>query len=139
MFGEVCQCFMNNYMAFALREPLNLPAVQYGKGIDLTQYFKDLDCYPVTGYDIGKIGMELKTHKKEAGNGRCLVAFNGKFFNAQFFQNAVKILGGSPEFLNNLAPLTTSFFRSDLGYAVLMPVRRDAESDSYTFSGLLEE
>lgn len=139
VFGEACQCFMNGYMAFALREPLTLPAVPYGDGTDLEKFFKDWGSYPVTGYDIGKIGMELKTHKKEANKGHCLVEFNGKFFNAQFFQDAVKILGGSPEFLNNPAPLSASFFRSDFGCAILMPVRCEAVKNHYTFSGLIEE
>lgn len=135
-FDNKYQCFMTSYYGFMLSENLVIPMYneQEEKPFTMANMFKDVSENSVE-YDIGKIKAEYKSHKPKAKDTwRCMVQFEDVYFNAEFFINFVDVLGGEPV-LHLGGKNSASFFISENGKAVLMPLNPAKTSGNYIFSG----
>lgn len=135
-FENKYQCFMTSYYGFMLSENLAIPMhdEQEEKPFNMANMFKDVSENSVE-YDIGKIKAEYKSHKPKAKETwRCLVQFGDIYFNAKFFINVVDVLGGEPVLYLG-GKNSASYFVSENGKAVLMPLNPVKTSGNYIFSG----
>lgn len=136
VFDNKYQCFMTSYCGFMLSENLAMPMYdeQEEKPFNMSNLFKDVSGNSVE-YNIGKIKAEYKSHKPKAKETwRCMVQFGDVYFNAEFFINVVNILGGEPVLYLG-GKNSASFFVSENGKAVIMPINPAKTSGNYIFSG----
>lgn len=141
-FENKYQCFMTEYCGFMLSENLSIPMhdEQDEKPFNMLNLFKlerILQNTPEnsTEYDIGKIKAEYKSHKPKAKDKwNCIVQFGDVYFNAKYFIDAVDVLGRKPAF--HLGEKNSaSFFVSENGKAVLMPINPAKTVGNYIFGG----
>lgn len=136
VFDNKYQCFMTSYYGFMLSENLEIPMYdeQDEKPFNMSNMFKNVS-ENLAGYDIGKIKAEYKSHKpKTKDNWRCLVQFGDIYFNAGIFINVVDVLGGEPV-LHLGEKNGVSYFVSENGKAVIMPIKPAKTKGNYIFSG----
>lgn len=104
------------------------------KPFNMSNMFKNVS-ENLAGYDIGKIKAEYKSHKPKAKDKwRCLVQFGDVYFNAEFFISVVDVLGGEPV-LHLGEKNSASYFVSENGKAVIMPMNPAKTNGNYIFSG----
>lgn len=136
VFDNKYQCFMTSYYGFMLSENLEIPMYdeQDEKPFNMSNMFKNVS-ENLAGYDIGKIKAEYKSHKpKTKDNWRCLVQFGDVYFNAEIFINVVDVLGGEPV-LHLGEKNSASYFVSENGKAVIIPMNPAKTNGNYIFSG----
>lgn len=136
VFDNKYQCFMTSYYGFMLSENLEIPMYdeQDEKPFNMSNMFKNVS-ENLAGYDIGKIKAEYKSHKpKTKDNWRCLVQFGDVYFNAEIFINVVDVLGGEPV-LHLGKKNSASYFVSENGKAVIIPMNPAKTNGNYIFSG----
>lgn len=136
VFDNKYQCFMTSYYGFMLSENLEIPMYdeQVEKPFNMSNMFKNVS-ENLAGYDIGKIKAEYKSHKPKAKDKwRCLVQFDDVYFNAEFFISVVDVLGGEPV-LHLGGKNSASYFVSENGKAVIMPINPAKTNGNYIFSG----
>ena len=136
VFDNKYQCFMTSYYGFMLSENLEIPMYdeQDEKPFNMSNMFKNVS-ENLAGYDIGKIKAEYKSHKpKTKDNWRCIVQFGDVYFNAEIFINVVDVLGGEPV-LHLGEKNSASYFVSENGKAVIIPMNPAKTNGNYIFSG----
>ena len=136
VFDNKYQCFMTSYYGFMLSENLEIPMYdeQDEKPFNMSNMFKNVS-ENLAGYDIGKIKAQYKSHKPKAKDKwRCLVKFGDVYFNAEFFISVVDVLGGEPV-LHLGGKNSASYFVSENGKAVIIPMNPAKTNGNYIFSG----
>lgn len=76
--------------------------------------------------DFENFKAEEKLWPKKVRRERCILPIgNGDSmgFNAEYFINIIEVLGPNTEFYQNEKPNGTSYFKSDIGMALLCPCR----------------
>ena len=69
---------------------------------------------------------EEKLWPKNVRRGRCILPIgniDSMGFDAEYFINIIEVLGPNTEFYQNEKPNGTSYFKSDIGMALLCPCR----------------
>lgn len=143
--GETYQTFGCAYYFIALKEQYKTTAEEYAPeeqeklGFNPRSFFDELKKAKLNkvDFDITEIKKSLEDFKAEQKllppKGRltkCELPIgnvDGMGFNAEYFINIVDVLGSDTEFYQNESPTGTSYFKSDIGMALLCPCRLKEE------------
>ncbi len=109
-------------MAFHADSIFDIETVENQKEwLDLNTVFpKDTDSYNQVNYDISNIKALAKLIKSKKQ--KYPVRIGDAWYNAEYFLNVVKILGGNVKMMQSNNPLLPAYFESENGIAILLPV-----------------
>lgn len=139
--GETYQTFGCAYYFIALKEQYKTTAEEYAPeeqeklGFNPRRFFDELKTAKLTkiDFDIMEIKKDFENFKaeeklwpKKVRRERCILPIgNGDSmgFDAEYFINIIEVLGPNTEFYQNEKETGTSYFKSDIGMALLCPCR----------------
>lgn len=134
---EKMQVFGTPYYQIALREIYKVPAetwkddehVEWKSAV--SKFFNKGNYeYTPTDFDLTEIKTEFAQWKAEqkrkppkTRDEFCVVRLGNTGYNAEYFINCVEALGGDVTFLQNGNRTGLSFFESEIGKSLIMPIR----------------